>query len=109
MKIKNLILGLAAFAIAIGSAYASLTVASNIFVKVYATQQDFINGIITCHNTQKACQDIASGIRCQVSVPTTVSGAVITNKTYKTTCTAPIWEGTATLPVSTITVYALAE
>jgi hypothetical protein len=111
MKIKNIVLGFMAFTIAIGSAFASLTLERTLFVKVYSNQTDFEENIVTHISTSVSCEDTPPGFRCAVMIPLQSSSLEITDKTYKNkACSSPVFTTTFSTPLSGITpVYALAE
>jgi hypothetical protein len=113
MKTKNLILGLVALTFAIGSAFTSSKMVSNMYVKAYTSQANFQEGIISCVNTGQTCEDVTSvpNVRCGVTIPLQSSTTVVTDKTYKNSnCTTQVKETSSHAPLSGITpVYALAE
>jgi len=87
MKAKYFIIGIFAFTIAIGSAYASLMLASTAYVKVrYAGNPP---GQCTCTNTGLTCND-AGSVMCYVLIQDLSMSAWA----YNPTCTVKLKHST---------------
>lgn len=92
MKTKNVFLALGAFVFAVGSAFASLYVASPVYIHAIPNEGDEVR----CFNTQVSCDATGTNV-CAVDV-TLESGTVVTvasnatgtnPKAYKAECVTP--------------------
>jgi hypothetical protein len=100
MKTKNVALAVAAFTLALGSAFASMFTSQHVFV--HARIND-INGSIRCVDTNVSCDD-AGSLVCTVVVPVTNGSGTQTAKTdgtsgfvaYKAQCATPLSTNNAT-------------
>jgi len=103
MKSKNLLLAMAAFMFAIGSAVAFSFLPQNVFVKARLVQ----NGPIKCVDTGKQCEATGLDI-CKVQIPTSVNGGSQTAQstgprfTYKSDCATILKNINSDLQVSTV-------
>jgi hypothetical protein len=103
MKTKNLILGVSAFALAIGSVFATSSLA---LIPVYIRAQSVAGGTFNCVNISRTCDNTVSGT-CQVTVNVTnPSGPAVKTVSGRTqtTCSVLNFGSSITLP-ATVSYY----
>lgn len=109
MKTKNVVLGLLACIIAMGSAFASLTAPVTLYVRGYTSPANFEEGIVHCINTGETCNEGAPGIACGVYIYTMLHSWDVTHETHKDPlCVQPVHtRAQGMIPWADITIFAL--